>query len=100
MPGVVPGIHVLLGRIEDKRKPWMAGSLYTKTRFAFWLGQDDRSRIEPHLAPGLRRCIAAEFDAVVQAERAVVPELETGRVDAPAAPTLRTRHFADHVFGE
>ena len=58
----------------------MAGSFYTKTRLALWPGQDDRSGIEPHLAPGLRRRIATEFDTVVQAERAVVPELETGGV--------------------
>src|SRR6476660_9478441 len=57
------------------------------------------SGIEPHLAPGLRRRIAAEFDAVVQPERAVVPEFETCGVDAPAAPALRARHFADHMFG-
>src|SRR5947199_7712094 len=31
------------------------------------------SGIEPHLAPGLVCRVAAEFDAVVQAERAVVP---------------------------
>ena len=77
----------------------MAGSSYTKTRFALWPGHVDRSGIEPHLAPGLCRRIAAEFDAVVQAERAVVPELETLRLDAPAAPPRRARHVADHVFG-
>src|SRR5713101_2278078 len=59
------------------------------------------SGIEPDLGPALCRCrcIAAEFDAVVQAERTVVPELEAGRRDAPAAPPGRTRHFADHMPG-
>lgn len=32
------------------------------------------SGIELHFGPGLRRRIAAEFDAVVQTERTVVPE--------------------------
>ena len=40
-----------------------------------------------------------ERHALVQAERAVVPEFETLRRDAPAAPALRARHFADHIFG-
>src|SRR6476660_866620 len=43
------------------------------------------SGIEPHLAPGLCRRFAAEFD--------------TCGVDAPTAPPLRARHVADHVFG-
>src|SRR3954468_24067630 len=57
------------------------------------------SGIEPHLRPRAVRRIATEFDAVVETERAVVPEFETGGVNAPAAPSLRARHFADHVFG-
>src|SRR5215211_6110317 len=77
----------------------MAGTSYTKTRFALWPGHDDHSGIKPHLAPGLRRRVAAEFDAVVQAERAVMPEFETRGVNAPAAPPRRARHVADHVFG-
>src|SRR2546430_6927970 len=55
--------------------------------------------MEPPLRPRTVRRIAAEFDAVVQAERAVGPEFETLWLDAPAAPPLRARHFADHVFG-
>ena len=51
-------------------------------------GHDDFLGIQPHFAPGLVSPLAAEFDAVVQAERAVVPELETLRRDAPAAPAL------------
>src|ERR1700751_1248234 len=55
------------------------------------------SRIEPHLAPGLGGRVAAEFDAIVQTEGAVVPELEAQRRDAPAAPARRARHRADHM---
>src|SRR5439155_26586980 len=57
------------------------------------------SGIEPPLGPRLGRRVAAEFDTVVQAERAVVPELETLGVNAPAAPAGRARHFADDVPG-
>src|SRR6185312_2060392 len=39
MPGLVPGIHVLSRRAG--RKSWMAGSSYTKTRFALEPGHDD-----------------------------------------------------------
>src|SRR5947208_3627966 len=68
--------------------------------FSFELGLGRlASGIEPHLRPRTIRRIAAEFDAVVQAERAVVPEFETCGVNAPAAPPLRARHFADHIFG-
>src|SRR5882762_6353500 len=38
MPGLVPGIHVLL---QNKRKSWMAGSSCAKTRFALLPGHDD-----------------------------------------------------------
>src|SRR5882757_3863486 len=55
--------------------------------------------IKPRLGPRLIRRIAAEFDAVVQAERAVVPEFETRWLNAPAAPARRPRHLADDVFG-
>src|SRR5215217_4202683 len=82
-----------------RRKSWMAGTSYTKTCFALMPGHDDHSGIEPHLRPRAVRRVAAEFDAVVQAERTVVPKFETRGVNAPAAPPLRTRHFADHVFG-
>src|SRR6478609_722663 len=57
------------------------------------------SGIEPHLGPGLCPPLAAEFDAVVQPERPVVPELEPHRRDAPAAPARRSRHLADDMFG-
>src|SRR3954452_7274063 len=55
--------------------------------------------IKSRLYPRARRSIAAEFDAVVQAERAVVPEFELRRRDAPAAPARRPRHLADDVLG-
>src|SRR5258708_11718695 len=55
--------------------------------------------ITPRLGRWLIRPRAAEFDAVVQAERAVVPELELGRRTAPAAPARRARYFADDVLG-
>src|SRR4029450_3879160 len=97
MPGLVPGIHVL--RIL-KSRTWMAGTSSTTTRFALLPGHDSVALgIEPHSAPGLVGPLAAEFDAVVQAERAVVPELEALRRDAPAAPARRPRPFADDVFG-
>jgi hypothetical protein len=37
VPGLVPGIHVLLGR---KEKTWMAGTSSAKTRFALLPGHD------------------------------------------------------------
>ena len=43
--------------------------------------------------------LAAEFDAVVQAERAIVPELHAQGCDAPAAPARRPRYLADHMPG-
>src|ERR1700682_1988329 len=78
MPGHVPGIHVF-GPIRSSA---MTVSV---------------SGIEPDFAPGLRRRIAAEFDAVVQAERTVVPEFEAGRRNAPAAPPGRAPPFANHI---
>src|ERR1043165_768590 len=56
-------------------------------------------RIEPRLQPWSVGSVAAEFDAVVQPERAVVPELELRGMDAPAAPAGRAWHLADDVFG-
>ena len=50
------------------------------------------------LVQGSCRRFAAEFDAVVQAERAVVPEFEALRRDAPAAPARRPRHLADEML--
>src|SRR5258708_28871024 len=87
MPGLVPGIHVLLW---SSKKTWMAGTSPAMTA---------SSGIKPRLGPWLIRRRAAEFDAVVQAERAVVPKLELHRCNAPAAPARRARHFADDVFG-
>src|SRR5450631_3596338 len=64
------------------------------------LGRDELLlRVKPRLRPWLVRASTAEFDAVVQAERAVMPELHAGRRKAPAAPARRTRHLADNVFG-
>src|SRR5262245_3557957 len=57
------------------------------------------SRIEARLAPRAVRGVAGEFHALVQAERAVVPELDHHRHDAVAAPVGRARHCADGVFG-
>src|SRR5215467_6405121 len=56
-------------------------------------------RIHPHFGPRAAGHVAAEFDAVVQAEGAVMPELDPRRRDPPSAPTGRARHFADHVLG-
>src|SRR5690242_12681556 len=55
-------------------------------------GHDGFLRIHPHLAPGLARRVAAEFDAVVQAEWTIVPELHSQGRDAPAAPARWPRH--------
>src|SRR6266404_9034696 len=55
--------------------------------------------IKPDLRPWLARRRAAEFDAVVQAKRPVVPEFELCGHDPPAAPPLRARYFADNVLG-
>src|SRR3982750_349451 len=60
---------------------------------------DFQSGIKPRLGPGLIRAVAAEFDAVVQPERAVVPEFELRRRDAPTAPPRRARHLADNILG-
>src|SRR5579863_2793661 len=72
---------------------WISGS--TLARRA---GMTSGSRVQPRFRPGLIRPIAAEFDAIVQTERAVVPEFEPQRRNAPAAPAGRARHLADHVL--
>src|SRR5262249_56272905 len=54
--------------------------------------------IEPRLGPRRIGRRTPEYDAVVQAERAVVPELELERRDAPAAPARRPRYLADEMF--
>src|SRR5438045_5945413 len=56
------------------------------------------SGIEPRLAPGLARPVAPELDAVVQAERTVVPELDRGRDQAEATPVRRAWNAPDEVF--
>src|SRR3954454_19720260 len=58
------------------------------------------SGIKPRLGPGLIRRVAAEYDAVVQSERAIVPKFELGRRDPPAAPARRARYVADDVGGD
>src|SRR6188474_309052 len=83
-------------RLAPVRSSVRRGVLAVVTMSVF---QVRASRIQPHFAPGLVGPLAAEFDAVVQAERAVVPELEALRRDAPAAPARRPRHLADDVFG-
>ncbi len=73
--------------------PWRIGGIH---------GRDVLARVITDIAafgPGLIRGRAAEFDTVVQAERAVVPEFEPQRGDAPAAPARRPRHLADEIFG-
>jgi len=42
---------------------------------------------------------AAVDDAVMQAERSVMPEFELRRGDPPAAPARRPRHLANDVLG-
>src|SRR6266702_966698 len=56
-------------------------------------------RVHPRLGPWLAGRVTAKFDAVVEAEWAVVPELDARGRDAPAAPARRPRHLADNVFG-
>src|SRR4029077_4117244 len=56
------------------------------------------SWVHAHFGPRLAQGRAAEFDAVVQAERAVVPELHRDRHDAVAGPVRRARHGAHGVF--
>src|SRR5262245_27878038 len=73
------------------RKTWMPGSSPGMTASFLW--------IKPHFRPRLTRRIAAKFDAVVQADRAVVPEFEAHRIDLPAVPAARARHLAERVFG-
>src|SRR5581483_7253770 len=56
-------------------------------------------RIKARLRAGVVGAVAAEFDAIVQAVGAVVPEFEPQRRDAPAAPARRARHLADQILG-
>src|SRR3954469_457217 len=83
-----------------KLRRWMAGTLGQRRAPHLCPAMTVRvSGIESHLGPRLERWIAAEFDAVVQAERTVVPEFEADRLNAPAAPAFRARHRADDVLG-
>src|SRR6185312_2658659 len=61
-------------------------------------GANTSSGIEPRLDPWLAGLGAAEFNAVVQAERAVLPEFDDERHDAIADPVRRARNIADPVF--
>src|SRR6266404_6255885 len=77
-------------------RTWMAGKRAWRLSPAMTV---QVSGVEPHFTPAFGRSIAAKFDAVVQAERSVMPELEAARRDAPAAPPGRARHVADHMLG-
>src|SRR5919197_62700 len=55
-------------------------------------------RIEPRLDPWRADIGAAEFDALVQPERPVAPELHGQRHDPVAAPIRRPRHGTDRIF--
>jgi hypothetical protein len=57
-----------------------------------------RSWIKPRLAPARARMLAPEPDAVVQAKRPLVPELDLLRHHAIAGPMRRPRHGADAEF--
>ena len=52
-------------------------------------------RVEPRLRPAV--ALAGEQHAVVQAERAVLPELHRDGRDAEAGPVGRARHLADGI---
>src|SRR5260370_24825021 len=71
-----------------RRKTWMAGTSPAMTP-TLW--------IKPRLGPWLIRPRAAELDAVVQAGRAVGPEPELGRQNAPAAPARLPRDLSGAV---
>src|ERR1051325_6376140 len=73
---------------SSARRGWLDCGVGIGAKFS---GADASSRIEPRLGPrGVRRR-AAKLDAVVQAVRAVVPELHDGRRDAVADPERRPR---------
>src|SRR3981189_3554040 len=89
MPGFMPGIPVFLLAVPEERRGWCGEGRPLRVN----------SGIKPRLGPWLIQRIAAEFDAVVQTERAVVPEFEPQWRDAPAAPARRARPLADNVPG-
>src|SRR5260370_10752454 len=82
--------HPRLTFSRRRRKTWMAGTSPAMTP-TLW--------IKPRLGPWLLRPRPAEFDAVVQAERAGVPELQMGMQNTPPPPARRARHFARDVLG-
>src|SRR5216683_2233386 len=57
------------------------------------------SGIEGPCRPGLARRGAAVLQPVVQAERAVLPELDQERFQAKTRPMWRAGHLADDMFG-
>src|SRR5262245_42577072 len=54
--------------------------------------------IDPRLASPRAMPIAPELDAVVQPERAILPELHDNRIEAVAGPIGRARHRPDGEF--
>src|ERR1700759_5635121 len=58
-------------------------------------GGDLSSGVEARLDPRCRRVGATELDAIVQAKRPVLPELDDPRDDAKARPMRWARHGAD-----
>src|ERR1041384_7116333 len=58
----------------------------------------DLSRIHADLGPRPAQSRAPKLDAVVQAERPVVPELDRDRHDAIAGPVRRARDGTDGIF--
>src|SRR6185437_14531689 len=79
------------GAGQKQRAPWRVGG----ARHVVLMPS---SRVQPRLGPRRLRRVTRKFDAVVQAEGTVVPELEVTGGNAPAAPARRARHLADHVL--
>ena len=87
-----------LGDDQDRPRPpsrrwWPAAS------GAVARSPSSASGIEGARRPGLARRGAAVLQPVVQAERAVLPELDQQRLQAEARPVRRPRHLADDVPG-
>ncbi len=55
------------------------------------------SGIERACGPRLGGRAAPVFEPVMQAERAILPEFDQGRLQAEAGPVWRPRHLADHM---
>src|SRR6185437_7725861 len=60
---------------------------------------DASSRIKPRLAPRRAQVFPPEFDAIVQAERPLVPELDAQGQNSVTRPMRRPRHRHQRVFG-